>query len=127
MNYFYIAVFGALGAALRYLIGSSIVLEALPAGTLLVNIIGCFLLAVTVRFLTTLPGLSKKLINGIGTGFIGSFTTFSSFSAEVSGMLLQGDGIPALCYVLISVLGGFLSAGMGFLVSEWLIGRKELS
>lgn len=127
MNYIYIAVFGALGAAARFWIGSSLVTGTFPAGTLLVNLIGCFLLAVTVRYLTTLPWLSKKLINGIGVGFIGSFTTFSSFSAEVSGMLSHGNGFPALCYILTSILGGFVSAGLGFLFSERLIRRKERS
>jgi CrcB protein len=126
MYYLYVALFGALGAAARYWTSSVLSAGSFPFNTLLINIAGCFFLAVTVRYLTTLPNLSKNLVTGIGTGFIGSFTTFSTFSAEVSHMILRGDSFQAACYIFASILGGFLSASLGFYLSDRMIRRKEL-
>lgn len=127
MHYFYVAIFGAFGAVTRYWIVSSIGADAFPYSTLLINITGCFLLAIVVRYLTTFPNISKNVVTGIGTGFLGSFTTFSAFSTEICVMIDRGDGFTAACYIFASVMGGFLSAALGFLVSDWLIRRKGLS
>ena len=126
MYYLYVAIFGAFGAVTRYWISSSLSTEIFPYNTLLINIVGCFFLAVAVKYLTTLPRLSKNFVNGIGTGFIGSFTTFSTFSTEVSHLIVHGDIFSAACYIFASVIGGFLSAGVGFYVSSCMIRRKEL-
>ncbi len=126
MYYLYVALFGALGAAARYWTSSVLSADTFPFNTLLINTVGCFFLAVTVKYLTTLPKLSKNLVTGIGTGFIGSFTTFSTFSAEVAQMFLRGDYFPAVCYVFASIFGGFLSAQLGFYLSGRMIRRKEL-
>ncbi|MDD3169137.1 MAG: CrcB family protein [Eubacteriales bacterium] len=127
MYYFYIAIFGAFGAVTRYWISSTIHSGQFPYNTLLINLIGCFFLAVVMRYLTTLPKLSRNLVNGIGTGFIGSFTTFSAFSAEVCLMIARGDFFPAACYSFTSMFGGFLSAMFGFYVSSRLTRRRERS
>lgn len=126
MYYFYIAVFGAFGAVTRYGVSCAIGSEVFPYHTLLVNILGCFFLAVAVKYLSALPKLSRNFVTGIGTGFLGSFTTFSTFSAEVCLMIERGDGLAAACYVFASIMGGFLSAALGFYVSGELIRRKEL-
>lgn len=127
MYYFYVALFGALGAAARYGASNIPGADSFPFNTLFINIAGCFFLAFTVKYLTTLPNLSKNLVNGIGTGFIGSFTTFSTFSAEVAQMILRGDYFPASCYVFASIFGGFLSAQLGFYLSDRIILRKGLN
>ena len=126
MYYLYVAIFGAFGAVTRYWISSTLKAELFPYNTLLINIAGCFLLAVTVKYLTTLPNLSKNFVIGIGTGFIGSFTTFSAFSTEVVLMVTSGDKLLAACYIFASIIGGFLSAALGFYMSSRLIRRKEI-
>lgn len=126
MYYFYVAIFGAFGAVTRYGISISLDPGVFPYNTLLVNVTGCFLLAMVVKYLAALPKISKNLVNGIGTGFIGSFTTFSAFSVEVSRLVMQGNGLFACGYIAASVVGGFLSAGLGFYVSSRLLRRKEL-
>ena len=126
MYYLYVALFGAFGAVTRYWISSNLSAELFPYNTLLINITGCFLLAVTVKYLTTLPNISKNLVIGIGTGFIGSFTTFSTFSTEVFLMITRGDSFLAACYIFASIMGGFLSAALGFYVSSRMIRRKEI-
>ena len=126
MYYLYIAIFGAFGAVTRYWISSAFHPDQFPYHTLLINLIGCFFLAVVVKYLTTHPKLSRNLVNGIGIGFIGSFTTFSAFSAEVTHMIARGDDFPAACYVFASIIGGFLSAVLGFYVSSRMVRRREL-
>ncbi len=126
MYYFYVAIFGALGAVTRYWISCSMGTGVFPYHTLLVNIVGCFLLAVVVKYLATLPCLSRNFISGIGIGFLGSFTTFSTFSAEVCLMVARGSGFSAAWYIMISITGGFFSAVLGFHVSDKMIQRKEL-
>jgi CrcB protein len=101
--------------------------EGFPYHTLLVNLAGCFLLAAVVKYLTTIPTLSRNLITGIGTGFLGSFTTFSTFSTEVCLMAAAGDGFTAACYIAVSMAGGFLAAALGFLLSDRMIRRKRLN
>lgn len=125
MYYLYIAIFGALGAVTRYWISNTIPAQQFPLNTLTINLIGCFFLAVTVRYFATLPKLSRNLIQGIGTGFIGSFTTFSAFSVEASLLIERGDELQAACYIFASMIGGFLSAMLGYYVSSRLIRRRE--
>lgn len=126
MYYLYVAIFGAIGAAARYWI--SITLEAglFPYNTLLINMIGCFLLAIIFRYLATLSMISKTLITGLGTGLIGSFTTFSTFSIQTADLILGGKYMIAGLYIITSLVGGFLSAGLGVYISNKLIARREL-
>ena len=125
MYYLYVAIFGAIGAAARYWI--SITLEAglFPYNTLLINIIGCFLMALILRYLASFSMISNTLITGLGTGLIGSFTTFSAFSVQNAGLILDGHYVTAGLYILSSLMGGFLSAGLGVYVSNKLIAERE--
>lgn len=114
---------GSLGAVSRYGIG---LLAAktwgtqFPWGTLLVNLIGCFLvglifaLADRARLLT--PGLRLLLI----TGFLGALTTFSSFSLETVNAGRAGLTLQPLLNILLNNLGGFALTFAGL----WLGGMK---
>jgi len=62
MHYFYVAIFGALGAAARYWISSTLVVGLFPYNTLVINIIGCFLLAIIFRYLATFSMITNTLI-----------------------------------------------------------------
>jgi len=126
MYYFYVAIFGALGAATRYWISNILEAGLFPYNTLLINIIGCFLLAIIFRYLATFSIISKTLITGLGTGFMGSFTTFSAFSVQTANLILDKNYIIAGLYIVSSLVGGFLSAGLGVYVSDKLIARREL-
>lgn len=125
MYYLYVAVFGAIGAAARYWISVTLGAGLFPYNTLLINIIGCFLLAVIIRYLASLPMISNTLITGLGTGLIGSFTTFSTFSIQTADMILDKHYAAAGLYILSSLIGGFLSAGFGVYVSNKLIAGRE--
>lgn len=126
MYYVGVAIFGVLGALCRYLISVLIVSEGFPLATFIINIVGCFLLAVVMKYVAELPQFSKSMITILGTGFVGSFTTFSTFSLE-SIQLIEKHwyGLAAL-YILGSLIGGLLSTRFGYYISEqWLSRRRN--
>ncbi len=105
-----IAFFGALGAVSRY--GASVFLARLlparttfPWPTLLINVVGSFLLAVIVT-LVAQRVLDEEWRYALGVGFLGAFTTFSTFGVEVETMLQRGDWPVAALYVGCSVVLG---------------------
>ncbi len=107
---------GALGALSRYLIGlslqnSSLITAKLSYATFVVNIVGSFLLAFIVFGLG--DNWRPELKLGITTGFLGSFTTFSTFEVETLQLIDNGNVVAALSYVVLSVVVGFLAALLG--------------
>jgi CrcB protein len=119
MVYLLVGAAGALGAIFRYLIGISFFTEAsFPFATLSINLVGSFLLAwLSTRFFvkTSLP---PYVSTAIGTGFVGSFTTFSTLSVETVGMFQDGKIVPGVVYVIVSVVGGLMMARLGFAVGK---------
>ena len=114
-----IALAGAAGALTRYRIGVAVGVRTFPWATLGINLTGSFLLGVLLKLAhdrgwpdtTTLP---------LGVGFLGAFTTFSTFSVEVH-TLLRADKIgDAAAYVGASVIGGVLAAVLGYAAASAL-------
>ncbi|GMG67166.1 fluoride efflux transporter FluC [Tetragenococcus halophilus] len=125
MYYVLLVIFGALGATSRYILSFIIDAGQFPGATLIINLLGCFLLAFVTRFLSQLPYLSAKLVSAIGTGFVGSFTTFSTFSLESAELFQNGEYGYAGGYILASLFGGLLACIIGYQVSHWLIIRRK--
>ncbi len=104
---------GFVGSILRYYASVIVISEGFPWPTLAVNLIGCFLLA---WLLTT--AVVKKTIHPnvsllLGTGLLGSFTTFSTFSLETVRMIDMGHIGLAVIYVSVSIFIGLLLAYTG--------------
>lgn len=118
MNYLFIMLGGALGAASRYGIAqllSGNKLLSMPVGTITVNLIGCFILGVLTALSqrnVCLPGLcaeqSRQLFLLLTVGFCGAFTTFSTFSGEAIKAMEAGMIWQPAAYVIISVGVGML-------------------
>jgi CrcB protein len=110
-----IAIGGAIGSVVRYIMGRAVQGlsgSGFPVGTLAVNIVGCFLIGVFVRFLLnsqTSPELRALLV----VGFCGGFTTFSTFSYEAVGLIEGGDYARATTYVVASVVTCILATFAG--------------
>lgn len=116
MNGLSVAIFGAAGALLRYAAGlwaHSWWGMSFPIGTLLVNYAGCLLLGLFSAWTASKPNLPSWLRLGIGTGFVGAFTTFSTFSYETVALFQAGLAEIALLYVLLSLIGGLVFAWGG--------------
>lgn len=110
MTYLYVFFGGGLGAALRYLVGQALPREAngFPWATLLINLVGAFLIGV-FAFMGQDRGWDSRVLLALQVGFCGGFTTFSSFSLETFGLLEGGQVGLALSYILASLvlcLGG---------------------
>jgi CrcB protein len=116
-------VFGIAGTLARYGLQGFVQQRTgstFPSGTLLVNLIGCFLLGVIAQYALTHLTISPDWRIGITVGFFGAFTTFSTFSYETVRMLQDGDWMRAATYLLASVVGGLLAAFGGIRIAERL-------
>ncbi|KRM71477.1 fluoride efflux transporter FluC [Lacticaseibacillus brantae] len=113
-----VAGFGALGGSLRYAIG---LLINGPAATLVVNLVGSFCLALITYWLGPMSDLPDWAITGLGTGLIGAFTTFSTFSLDSLHLLTRSMWL-GLAYMMVSLAGGFLLAGLGYLTAQHMKG-----
>ena len=101
-----IAVGGAAGSVLRYLIGGRIqhfAPHGFPLGTLFVNVVGCFLIGIFVRQFMNIQ-THNYLRALLMVGFCGGFTTFSAFSMETVGLIEGGEYPRAIAYITLSVL-----------------------
>lgn len=123
MNILAILFFGALGGVFRYSIGFVIHTQGFPAGTLFVNLLGSFLLGSFYTLIKERP-LPTFFRVGISVGFIGSFTTFSSFT-EDTVHLMQNQPLAGILYVLASLMGGLVMVLMSEMMVTKIFHHKE--
>jgi CrcB protein len=109
MNLLWIALGGALGATARYVLSDAIqrwLGAGFAWGTLSVNLLGCFLIGLSVHLISTVGTLPHE-VRFLGVvGFLGAFTTFSTFSLETVNFLRDGQFTIAAGYILLSNLLG---------------------
>ncbi|SHN85006.1 fluoride efflux transporter CrcB [Desulfitobacterium chlororespirans] len=119
MIYLWIGIAGMLGAILRYLISVLLLADSLfPFATLTINLLGSFLLAWLTSHVFKKARLSPHLSTAIGTGFIGSFTTFSALSVETLRLFQDGNNFLGMVYVVMSLFGGLAMSHLGLNVSK---------
>ena len=110
MTTLYVAV-GGMGVLTRFGIGRlSLHHEWLIWSTVGINIVGSFLLGLLVAE----HWFSRDVREGLGVGFLGGFTTFSTFSVQAVLEVDAGEPVRAIFYVFASVIGGLLAATAGF-------------
>ena len=114
-----IAVGGAFGAVVRYLINISPLqnyLKPFPFPTFFINITGSFLIGfLLILFSDKLP-VNENLRLAIMVGFLGAFTTFSTFELEIWSLIREDQFFTAFFYLFSSVLVGFV----GVIFGVWL-------
>jgi CrcB protein len=105
-----VAAGGASGAAVRWGVGEMVPHDPgdVPWATLAVNLVGCALIGLCVRWIR-----DRALWLLVVTGGLGGFTTFSSFAVEVRDLAAAGDGVIAAAYVVASVAGGIAATRLG--------------
>jgi len=113
LNPIVVAVGGAAGAGLRWLVTDLVGHNAYPWATLVVNIVGAFILGLLIRPSTTERQETAKL--GLGVGFCGGLTTFSSFAVALAQQLRDGRVVTASSYLVVSLLVGILAIIAGAL------------
>ena len=115
----FVAIGGAIGAALCYAVGEWLSSEGFPIATLTVNLVGSLALGfLTVAVAQNLVSSNVALI--VATGVLGAFTTMSTFSAETIDLFDRGDSTLALIYVGLTMMLCPLLAFIGWKAGEAL-------
>ena len=124
-RFLWICFAGALGTGTRYLIGlwaGQRPGSTFPYGTLIVNLLGCFLISFIMYLGLNLANVSTTLRMALTTGFLGGLTTYSSFNYETSKLLQDGAVGVALVNLGLTLFGCFASGMLGLFLARRLIG-----
>lgn len=117
----FIGAGGALGAVARYLINISPIaglFEKFPFPTFFINVSGSFLIGLFLILLTDKWEISDHLRMAIIVGFLGAFTTFSTFEMEIYGLIRERQLITAFLYLFLSVAIGFIGLLAGITLAR---------
>jgi fluoride exporter len=116
-----VALGGAVGSIARYLMASRVQTATgwnWPLGTVLVNILGCFLIGILYVLLVARPDPKHELRALLITGVMGGFTTFSSFSLETVTMAMNGNYGGATLNVVVSVAACLVGTVLGIALAR---------
>ena len=125
-NLLLVMIGGAIGCGCRYLVGALALRQlgsGYPFGTLIVNLLGGFLMGLLAGVLARpqlLDLASDNLRLIVGVGMLGGFTTFSAFSLETVDMLIRGQPTMAAAYAVCSVAGSVLMLFAGLAATRAL-------
>jgi len=115
-RYLMVALGGAAGAVARYAVTLGVGMfwkKDFPLGTFLVNVSGCFLLGLFLTMAVDRPSIGPGLRLLIATGFVGAYTTFSTFEYETQRLTSAGALGWGLMNVVSSVVAGYLAVVLG--------------
>ena len=121
MKLLLVGIGGFAGAICRYI--SIVVTNSIfdpsffPYGTLVVNISGCFFIGILTGFFEVRQVISPEIQSLIIVGFLGSFTTYSTFGSEVILLVRQGQLTAAMLNILMHLILGFSAVVGGLAVS----------
>ena len=121
----WICLAGAAGTGARYLVGiwaADRFGTAFPYGTLIVNVIGCFLIALVAHLALNTAAFSPNLRYALTTGFIGGLTTYSSFNYETTQLLRDGAWGAASLNFGLTTVACFTAGLLGLLLAQRLLG-----
>lgn len=113
MTWLLVAVAGAAGALCRYALSLALPTRPFPLSTLLINVSGSFLLGVVLTFGAS-GRLSPQTTTALAVGFLGAYTTYSTFSWELFALGRADRLVLAAGYLAASVILGVLAAGVGY-------------
>lgn len=124
-RFVWICVAGAAGTGARYVIAlwtAERLGSAFPYGTLFVNLAGSFAIAVLMHAALTL-GWSATTRAAVTIGFLGGFTTYSSFNYETLRLFEEGARLAGTINIMVTVVGGWMAGLLGLLVAREILGR----
>ena len=112
----------SLGALVRWALGLSFnaIWATMPLGTLVANLVGGYLIGLSISYFEANAGLPAEMKLFIITGFLGGLTTFSIFSAEVVAILQSGSYVRAFLTIGFHVLGSLALTLLGMATYQWL-------
>jgi len=121
VTYLAISIGAVLGANARYLVGGWVVDRlgaSFPYGTLLINVTGSFLIGLVLTVVTERTLAPAWVRPTIAIGFLGSYTTFSTFSYETLALIGAGSVAAAAANIAMSVGGALIGVYLGTVVAR---------
>lgn len=118
-----VALGGAIGSATRYLVGgwfASRFGPAFPYGTFVINISGSFIIGLFLAFAQDRAWLSPYWRLFFAVGFVGGYTTFSTYEYEAVRLLQNGETMLGTIYMVGSMVTGGIAAIAGIVLGSWL-------
>jgi fluoride exporter len=115
-RYLFIAIGGALGSVARFWVGTTVAGRMgtrFPFGTLLVNITACLIIGLSLELLNRHASLNPSWRFLVPIGFVGAYSTFSTFEWEIYSNLTQGAFWIAILYLTVSLVAGLVSVALG--------------
>jgi len=117
-----IALAGSVGAVLRFLVGQAsgrLFNTGFPVGTFIINITGSLFLGWFMAYTANRTGISDNWKSAISVGFVGAYTTFSTYMYESNDLLRKGSELAAISNLMGSMFVGLLAVRLGI----WLGSR----
>ncbi len=113
-----VGAFGFFGAIARFLVATSIQVSGFPVSTLVINLTGSLFLGWFMTAAGSWMGVPPPLRIGIAVGFVGAYTTFSTYMFESNAMLMDGSFWRATLYILGSVFLGLICVRAGVMLGH---------
>ncbi|SDI16373.1 fluoride efflux transporter FluC [Alteribacillus bidgolensis] len=124
-NIIAIGIGAAIGTYLRYFLNLQTLFVGYPIGTLIENLAGSLLLGLLSGYFAAI--IPKDWVKaGLGVGFCGGFTTFSTFASDTVWLFLDQNLWQSLLYVITTITGGVLLAFLGFALGQKTGNKKVL-
>ncbi|CAM3247334.1 CrcB family protein [Lactiplantibacillus plajomi] len=121
-----IAFFAMLGGGFREALNLLITWPQQFWLTVLINVVGAFLLSIVTGILPVWLPLSETVVTGMSVGLIGSFTTFSTFTTETLRLVQTSHSVLALSYLTVSIGLGLVAGLGGTLLTETWLKQREV-
>ena len=115
-KYLFIALGGALGSVARYMVGAGVTNRLglrFPYGTLIINISACLIIGFSLEMLNRHANINPALRYLVPIGFVGAYSTFSTFEWEIFSSLNSGAFWIAILYVVTSLIFGLIAVALG--------------
>ncbi|MGD0530180.1 MAG: CrcB family protein [Polyangiaceae bacterium] len=125
IRFLLVGLAGALGTWTRYLVGLAAMAlfgASFPYGTLVVNLVGCFLIAAVVQTALTTSFISPTMNLVLTTGFMGGLTTYSSFNLQTTQLIQSRAWAAAVANFGLTVGGCFAAGLLGVIVAKRVFG-----
>ncbi|HSY01333.1 MAG TPA: fluoride efflux transporter CrcB [Acidobacteriaceae bacterium] len=122
-KYLLIALGGALGSIARYWVGAYIIDRfgsRFPYGTLVINLTACLVIGFSITFLTQRSGINPAWRYLVPIGFIGAYSTFSTYEWETLSLIRGGTFSAAAVYAFGSLVLGLAATWCGIMAAEFL-------
>jgi CrcB protein len=123
-KYLAVAGGGAIGACLRFFLGDSVLsrtAQPFPTATFVINITGSFIIGFFLTLVTERMPVNPHVRLAVAVGFVGAYTTFSTFEFETAKLIEGKDFVYAFLYVVLSLAIGFASVWTGIIAARKLV------